>query len=64
VLFLLLDAVEHWSLTIYSTVMVLFVIPIIALTLAVLAARELRMHRQGRLPAQQPADDDPPKLPG
>jgi cation:H+ antiporter len=56
VLFLLLDAVEHWSLTIYSTAMVLFVIPIVALTLAVLAARELRLHRQASLAAQSDAD--------
>jgi cation:H+ antiporter len=63
VLFLLLDAIEHWGLTLYSTVMLVFVIPITALTLAVLAARELHLRRNGRLPAQQAAAKDPPDSP-
>lgn len=59
VLFLFLDAIEHWSLTLYSGVMLLFVIPLTALTLAVLAARELRQKRSARLPAQEQAAADP-----
>jgi len=58
VLFLFLDAVEHWSLSIYSTAMLLFVIPIITLTLGLLAERELRLHRQGRVPVKQPGSED------
>ncbi len=59
VLFLFLDAVEHWGLTLYSTAMLVFVIPIMALTLGVLAVRELRLHRQGRLAAPPSADNSP-----
>ncbi len=59
VLFLFLDAIEHWSLTLYSGVMLIFVIPVTALTLAVLAARELRQKRSARLPAQEQAAADP-----
>ncbi len=60
VLFLFLDAIEHWSLTYYSNVMLLFVIPIIGLTLAVLAVREYRARRNGGVAAQPPANEDPP----
>jgi cation:H+ antiporter len=56
VLFLLLDALEHWGLTLYSTAMLSFVLPIIALTLGVLAVRELRLQRRARLAAQPDAD--------
>jgi cation:H+ antiporter len=64
VLFLFLDAIEHWSLTYYSYVMFLFVIPIVALTLAVLAVREFRARRNDRKSAQQPTDEDPPRQSG
>ncbi len=64
VLFLFLDAIEHWGYALYSTVMLLFVIPITALTLAVLATRELRQQRKGGLLAQQQAAEDPPNPPG
>jgi cation:H+ antiporter len=46
-LFLLLDAVEHDALPLYSTLMFSFVIPITALTLGVLVVREIRLHRRG-----------------
>ena len=46
-LFLLLDAVEHDLLPLYSTLMFVFVIPITVLTLAILVAREVRLHRRG-----------------
>ena len=46
-LFLLLDAVEHDLLPLYSTIMFVFVIPITVLTLAILVAREVRLHRRG-----------------
>ena len=63
VLFLFLSAIEHWSLNYYRIFMLLFVIPIVGVTLAVLAARELRTRRNGRLAAQQPAAEDPPNPP-
>jgi cation:H+ antiporter len=63
VLFLFLDAIEHWSLTIYTTTMLLFVVPIVALTLGVLAVRELHLHRQGRQSTKPPAAQDPPQSP-
>jgi cation:H+ antiporter len=56
VLFLLLDAIEHWGLTLYSTAMLAFVLPITALTLGVLAVRELRLHQRARLAAQPDTD--------
>lgn len=59
VLFLFLDAIEHWSLTLYSGVMLLFVVPITALTLGVLALREWRRQRNDRSLAQQPVAEDP-----
>ena len=46
-LFLLLDAVEHDLLPLYSTIMFVFVVPITVLTLAILVAREVRLHRRG-----------------
>jgi cation:H+ antiporter len=46
-LFLLLDAVEHDLLPLYSTILFVFVIPITVLTLAILVAREVRLHRRG-----------------
>ena len=46
-LFLLLDAVEHYLLPLYSTILFVFVIPITLLTLAILVAREVRLRRRG-----------------
>lgn len=63
VLFLLLDAIEHWSLTLYTWMMLLFVIPIVALTLGVLAAQQLRRQRQDKLAESSAATDLPESTP-
>ena len=64
VLFLFLDAIEHWGLTLYSKVMLLFVIPITALTLGMLAVRELRRHRRARQAPQSDTDSSLDSGPG
>jgi cation:H+ antiporter len=43
--YLILDAAEHDTLPLFSNVMFLFVVPITALTLAILAARAFRQQR-------------------
>jgi cation:H+ antiporter len=51
-LFLFLAATEHDALRPYSMLMFGFVVPITILTLVVLAAREIRLHRRGGILAQ------------
>jgi cation:H+ antiporter len=46
-LFLLLAATEHDALRPYSVLLFVFVVPITAITLLVLALREVRLHRRG-----------------
>ena len=46
-LFVLLNAVEHDALPFYTRIMFTFVVPITLLTLVVLAARGIRLHRRG-----------------
>lgn len=46
-LFLFLAATEHDALRPYSVLMFVFVVPITAITLAVLVAREVQLHRRG-----------------
>jgi cation:H+ antiporter len=46
VLYLVLDAAQHDALPLYSAVMLAFVLPLLALTLAILVVREVRAHRQ------------------
>jgi cation:H+ antiporter len=46
VLYLILDATQHDALPLYSTAMLIFVVPITVLTLAVFVVREMR-RRQG-----------------
>jgi cation:H+ antiporter len=45
VLYLILDATQHDALPLYSTVMLLFVVPLTALTLVVLVVRERRARQ-------------------
>ncbi|MEP0548648.1 MAG: sodium:calcium antiporter, partial [Rhodothermales bacterium] len=44
--YLILDAADHAALDEYGAAMLYFVLPLLALTLAVLAARALRGQRQ------------------
>ena len=46
-LYLILDAAEHDALRPYSAVMLVFVVPITAITLLVLVVREVQLHRRG-----------------
>lgn len=46
VLYLLLDATQHDTLTTYSTAMVFFILPLTAITLLTLVVREIRAHRR------------------
>lgn len=57
-LFLFLAATEHDALRPYSVLMLAFVLPITAVTLAVLVAREVRLRRRGGslLEPEPPAD--------
>jgi cation:H+ antiporter len=55
-LYLLLDAVQHDALPLYSNVMLAFVLPLLALTLGVLVVREIRAHRKVVLPEPVPTE--------
>ncbi len=54
VLYLILDASQHDALPLFSSVMLLFVVPLTALTLLVLVVRERRAHRQADAGSTQP----------
>ncbi|MCS6844419.1 MAG: calcium/sodium antiporter [Caldilineales bacterium] len=58
VLFLYLDAVQSRFLSAYTSVMLLFVLPPVGLTLTLVTIGELRKRRQARAQAQQPASQD------
>ena len=47
VVFLFFTATEHRALPLFTALMLGFVIPITVITLVVLVAREIRLHRQG-----------------
>jgi cation:H+ antiporter len=54
VLYLILDASQHDALPLFSSVMLLFVVPLTALTLLVLVVRERRGHRRTEAGSTQP----------
>jgi cation:H+ antiporter len=54
VLYLILDASQHDALPLFSSVMLLFVVPLTALTLLVLVVRERRSHRGTEAGSAQP----------
>lgn len=60
VLFLYLDAVQSRYLSTYTWVMLLFVLPLVALTLALVMLHELRQRRQTQGQAQHLAVHDAP----
>lgn len=54
VVYLILDASQHDALPLFSSVMLLFVVPLTALTLLVLVVRERRQHRKAEAGNVQP----------
>lgn len=59
VLYLILDATQHDALPLFSSAMLLFVVPLTALTLLVLVVRERRKHRRAQAVIESPGDPPP-----
>ena len=51
IIYLVLDASQHDALSLFSTAMLVFVVPLTAVTLGVLLVREVRAHRKSSAPA-------------